>query len=159
MIERTIAFPVGPDELWRTLTDPTEVGWWLGESVDWDFVLGGDVRVLDEDGDERLGRIEEIDEGRRLRFVWWPVDDDASISEVTYVVEPDDDGCLLTVTERPCFVGEVVSSSASAVASADRWGVWDSRLVGVVGVVGVVGAVGSVGVGGFRRASSSALWC
>ena len=151
MIERTIAVPVGPDELWRTLTDPAEVGWWLGESVDWDFVLGGDVRVLDDEGDERLGRIEEIDEGRRLRFVWWPAGDDGSVSEVTYVVEPDEDGSLLTVTERPCFVGETVKGDVVAVACADRWGAWDSRLVGIVGNVGVVGASG--------RASSSSVWC
>ena len=139
MIERTIAVPVDPDALWRTLTDPDEVGWWLGEQVDWEFEIGGSVHVLDEDGDAREGRIEEIDEGHRLRFVWWPVGDDSRMSEVTYVVEPDDDGSLLTVTERPCFVRAAVASASSG---GDPWTSWDSRLVGVLG-----------------RTSQYAVWC
>jgi uncharacterized protein YndB with AHSA1/START domain len=122
VIERQAVLPVSAEELWRAITDPDEVGAWFGGEVDWDLVPGAPLHLVDGEGDHRDGTVEEVDPGHRLRFRWWPSGDEGQTSEVTYVVEPDDDGALLTVTERPLF-------AATACAAEPAWSNWDTRML------------------------------
>lgn len=166
MIERVVELPVSTGELWETLTDPAQIGTWFGADVAWELEPGGTVFVQDDDGDERAGRIEEIDAPRRLRFSWWPVGDPTDASEVTYTVEPTDEGSLLTITERRNVLlqgsaqsrldrrstasthvaaGTVRSDSWNATVrndSSDVWSVWDERIATMYG-----------------RVACSAIWC
>ena len=137
MIRRQVVVPVNPERLWEALTDPDQVAGWFGGQVQWDLRDGGDATFQADDGTERLGRIEAVRPGRHLRFVWWPVagpDEDAS--EVTYLLEPLDEGTRLTIQERPVATPRESAPQASAalrtapVDTTMAWTPWDGRLVG-----------------------------
>lgn len=130
MIRRQVVMPVSPERLWDALTDPDEIAGWMGGRVDWDLEEGGLLHFHGDDGSERDGRIEAVRPGRHLRFRWIPVDpngpDEDGESEVTYLLEPAEDGTRLTVQERR--VDEMTGPQASARST---WSDWDGRLVGV----------------------------
>ncbi|MGH9060687.1 MAG: SRPBCC family protein [Acidimicrobiales bacterium] len=127
MIQRELVVPVPPERLWEALTDPDAVETWFGSRVRWDLVPGGQAAFTEDDGGRRLGRVEEVATNLRLRYRWWPEDDEGSSSQVTYTLHPEDDGTRLTVTE------ERMSASASTASSAisASWTAWDARLLGV----------------------------
>ncbi len=121
MIHRQIVLPVTPAELWHTLTDPDEASAWFGGRVEWDLVPGGSLEVLPtatEDPVRKSGYIDEVDPDHSLRFVWWPSDMPEQRSEVTYDIEPHDDGSMLEISER--MVPFFVEASARILLSAPR---------------------------------------
>lgn len=130
MIERIVVLPVSREDLWTALTDPAEIGEWFGADIDWELQPGGLVHGRDDDGGLRDGYISAVEEGRLLRFSWWPRDDRSQASEVTYRLEPDAEGSQLTVTERPL----VANASASNQRNAHRWTTWDDRVLRVFAV-------------------------
>ena len=121
MIRRQVVMPVSPERLWEALTEPDQIAGWFGGRVEWELDEGAPVHFQGDDGDERAGVIEAVRPARHLKFCWWPVGDDASegASEVSYVLEPDEEGTRLTVQERP------IEPHASALGG---WSTWDSRL-------------------------------
>jgi uncharacterized protein YndB with AHSA1/START domain len=149
MLERHIVIPASQQEVWETLTDPITVSTWFGAEVDWDLSPGGPARFLGDDGAVRDGRVDEVVPDQRLRFRWWPEGEaDEETSEVTYLLEPHEDGTDLTITERQLpgtLSAQALSAqalSAMAVAApavaapasgsnAATWTTWDGRLVGV----------------------------
>ena len=122
MIRRQIVMPVSPERLWDALTEPGQLAKWFGADVQWDLREGGSARFRRDDGTERAGRVEAVRPGRHLRFRWWPAEPRASDpaagcgpehdspgdpeddveSEISYLLEPIDDGTRtrLTVQER-----------------------------------------------------------
>jgi len=126
MIRRRVELPGGPDRLWNELTDPGSVSGWMGTTVEWELVPGAPARFTGEDGSRRAGLVEEVRPGERLRFRWWPEDGTGHASEVTYDLEPDGDGTVLTVTERP-------TGPAGAALAQDScsWTAWDGRALGL----------------------------
>lgn len=122
-MEHTSTLPAGPDEVWEILTTPDGVESWLGEGSDLPPVEGADLDVADvETGIRRVGRVETVEPGRRLGFVWWPVDgDDASgaASRVDIVLTPDADGTRLDISEIP--VGTPGGAVASVATGHDTW--------------------------------------
>jgi uncharacterized protein YndB with AHSA1/START domain len=120
MIQRHVVLPAAPEQVWADLTDPEAVGQWMGTTVEWELSPGGAARFLDDDGTSRLGWVEEVRPGQRLRFRWWPDGQgDAQVSEVTYDLEPDPAGTALTVTECP-----VPSEPTASVATDPRHQTW-----------------------------------
>lgn len=119
-MRRHLTLPVDPERLWEEMTDPGRAAGWLGGRIEWELVPGGRVRFVDDGGEVRSGRIDEVDAGRQLRWTWWPDGDEAAASEVTWELEPADGGAgatELTVTEeRP-------------VPAEARWGAADDRLL------------------------------
>ncbi len=120
--------PADPDEVWEVLTSAEGVEGWLGEGSTLPPVEGADLDVADvETGVRRLGRVERVEPGRRLGFVWWPADrDDAdrdgdgrggSASRVEVVLSPVDDGTRLVITETP--LGP--TSASASVAGLWAW--------------------------------------
>lgn len=102
MIDRQVVLPVSPTELWRSLTDPDEVATWFGGRVQWELTPGGLLQVTPDAGEDdvpRSGIIDEVEPERWLRFQWWPTDAPADRSEVSYEIEPHDDGSLLRIAE------------------------------------------------------------
>jgi uncharacterized protein YndB with AHSA1/START domain len=151
VFHRQIAFPVDIDHLWEVLTDPSSMATWFGSTAAWELVPGGEIRFTDDEG-RRAGRVESVVAPHQLCFQWWPENDDADVSEVTYLLEPADEGTRLTITEeslrsqRPARVPETDSAvRASSVAStgpsrvespladagqSTSWTWWDTRLAG-----------------------------
>jgi uncharacterized protein YndB with AHSA1/START domain len=162
MIRRQVVVPVSPERLWEALTDPDQVAGWFGGRVEWDLQEGGKAVFRGDDGTARLGRVEAVRPGRHLRFRWWPAaspeseppargatgSEGGSESEVTYLLEPLDEGTRLTIQERPvpqptgrgpqaCATGATRSAAAEAGPSWTSWTPWDRRLVGAwAGLVG-----------------------
>lgn len=102
--------PASPEETWEAITDPDQLGEWLGEGADVDLRPGGGLRIELEDG-ERNGFVEEVDEPRRLVF-WWAADE-AESSRVEIELEPDAGGTVVRVIEtRP--LRELVADDARA---------------------------------------------
>jgi uncharacterized protein YndB with AHSA1/START domain len=145
VFHRQIAFPVDIDHLWEVLTNPSSMAAWFGASVEWELVPGGEIHFADDEGC-RAGRVESVVAPHQLCFQWWPENDEADVSEVTYLLEPADDGTRLTITEEPLRVPEAdsgvptssvasfgPSSLASPLADVGRstsWTPWDTRLAG-----------------------------
>src|SRR5579862_6172183 len=95
VIRRQLVLPVEQGRVWEALTDPEQSQSWFGGRVDWDMVEGSPLHFAGEDGTSRKGRVEMVRPGRYLRYRWW--DEGGEASEVSYLLEPDDDGTRLTV--------------------------------------------------------------
>ena len=95
-VRREIVLPVDPDRAWELITDPAELEGWLAEEVELDPEEGGAVRVEWEDGDSREGVVQEVEEGRRLTFVWG----EEEPSHVAWTLDPVPGGTRFVVVER-----------------------------------------------------------
>lgn len=116
-MEKVQDFDVPADELWAALTEPEQLAAWLGDEVTLDVRPGGQGRVVD-DGETRRVVVDDVEEGRRLAFTWWPEEPaghrgtaggTATIAgaptSVELVVEPADAGCRLIVRETQPLTG------------------------------------------------------
>jgi uncharacterized protein YndB with AHSA1/START domain len=145
MLVRQIVITASPEQLWDALTEPDALSAWFGSRVEWDLRPGGRAQFVEEDGTRRGGVVDEVQPGRRLRFRWWPEQqgqaDDQGASQVSYDLEPDDEGTRLTVTERPVPAQPDTAAATSAcsahaapvggrLAGCERWTDWDDRLFG-----------------------------
>jgi uncharacterized protein YndB with AHSA1/START domain len=81
VIERDVVLPVPRERAWELITEPAELEEWLADEVDFEAEEGAPLRVTFEDGGEREGVVEEVDERRRVVFRWgdsrveWRLDD------------------------------------------------------------------------------------
>jgi uncharacterized protein YndB with AHSA1/START domain len=143
VLTREVTFPVPATTLWDALTDPAAVSRWIGADVDWELTPGGRARFRHGPDGDRAGRVDAVEPQRRLSFRWWPEADRADESEVSYELEPTDEGTRLTVTERrvttapaeasgPATPAEASVGTGTAVAQGtSSWTAVDSRLVGL----------------------------
>jgi uncharacterized protein YndB with AHSA1/START domain len=97
-VEREITVPLPPEEAWQLLTRREHLETWLAPHVELDPQEGGEVRVLGDDGVERLGEVESVDEPHRIRFTWSGPGEEPSVVEIS--LEPDDEGSRIAITER-----------------------------------------------------------
>lgn len=104
-IEREIVLPAPPDEVWGALTG--DLGEWFGASADLDPRPGRTSTFSYPDGTEERAMVESTDPGRRLVLRWLPFARDRdgetrhrTPTRVTFVLEPDDEGTTLRVTEE-----------------------------------------------------------
>lgn len=82
------------ERLWQAITDPAELGSWMGGAATVDLRVGGryEIDFAGEDGvlDGILVRVEDA---RRLGYVWgW--------SYVEWFIEPAADGCRYTFVQN-----------------------------------------------------------
>lgn len=152
MLVRQVVVPASPEQLWDALTEPLALAAWFGSQVEWDLRPGGRARFVGDDGTRRGGVIDAVLPGRHLRFRWWPEgasgsEGQAGASQVSYDLEPDDEGTRLTITERQVPASPdtapdsapdaaldafpVRDTAARACSAADPgcWTEWDSRMV------------------------------
>jgi len=89
------------ERLWRAITDPDEVGKWMGYPAKIDLRIGGDWYVdFSETNDGDLGGvIVRIDPGRHVAFYW-------RLTVVEWKVEPADDGCTYELVQNGLVPGE-----------------------------------------------------
>jgi uncharacterized protein YndB with AHSA1/START domain len=116
-VERTILLDAAPEEVWEALTDETALSEWLAPEVELEPREGGELRCRYEDGEERRGEVELVEEAERLAFRWWRPG--AGPSRVELIVEAVADGTRLTVVESQLAAG------APALLAVD----WSAPLV------------------------------
>jgi uncharacterized protein YndB with AHSA1/START domain len=121
-VERERVIEASAEELWEALTDEAVLSQWLGDEVELDPVEGGLLRVND-DGEERRGRVERVEEGRSIAFTWRRAGEGAS--SVALTLEPAVSGTRVRVVER--------ASAGALTASAAR--LWEMRLGGLARVL------------------------
>jgi uncharacterized protein YndB with AHSA1/START domain len=106
-VEREATFEASPEEVWEALTDERLLAEWLADEAELDPEPGGAVsfRVGDE---RRDGRVEQVEEGRRLAFTWSR--DGEGPSLVEFRIVPAVAGTRLIVTER-ALTGPVATAA------------------------------------------------
>jgi uncharacterized protein YndB with AHSA1/START domain len=105
-VERRIELAAPPAAVWEAVTDSRQLSAWFGADVDLELRAGGPARFRGHDGSHRHGLVEEVDEGRRLVFRWWPLGraaDGATRVEIT--IEPVGAGTVLAIVETPLGLG------------------------------------------------------
>jgi uncharacterized protein YndB with AHSA1/START domain len=98
IVSRDIDVDLPADELWSLIADRD--GWerWLVDDADV-AVEAGATGVVHDVGDERVVRIDEVVDGERVCFEWWPAGRPGDASTVELVVLPAPSGAVLRVTE------------------------------------------------------------
>ena len=106
-VRREIVLPVERERAWALFTEPAELCEWLADEVELEPEEGAPVRaVWFASGEERVGVVEEVEDGRRVRFRW---DDDATgvPSRVEWTLDDHPGGTRVVVEERPLVPLEV----------------------------------------------------
>ena len=111
-VRRETTVEESPVEVWEALTDPDRLSEWLAEDAELDLVEGGELRLTFEDG-ERAGRVESVEEERRLAFTWERPG--YGESRVEFMVEAVSAGTRVIVVEADLGPGP------RALAAADWW--------------------------------------
>jgi uncharacterized protein YndB with AHSA1/START domain len=96
-VTRTVVLDAPPERVWEAITDPAALSEWLAPEVELEACEGGEVRCRFEDGEERRGEVELVEEAERLAFHWWR--EDGGPSRVEFLVDAVAGGTRLTVTE------------------------------------------------------------
>jgi uncharacterized protein YndB with AHSA1/START domain len=136
IVERHVTLPTDLEEAWELLTDPDELAAWLGDEVVLDPQPGASGHVLERDGTRRSLVVEEVDEGARLAWRWWPTDEDpvAGASRVEITLSPTADGTLVRVVETALTpIGPVARASAGEA--------WSHRLLHLEALLLIAAAV------------------
>lgn len=130
MIERHVTLPAGIDEVWDLLTRPDDLAAWLGDDVVLHPTPGAAGHVVERDGTARSLTVDEVEDGRRLSWRWWP-DGDASgaASRVEITLSPTSDGTLVHVVEQQLPGPPITGAGAVARASAAAGEAWSHRLL------------------------------
>ena len=115
-IERELLLDAPAEEVWKAVSDEAMLRDWLVAEIELDLRPGGAVLCRTEDGEQRPGAVELVEEGERLAFRWQR--DGAAQSRVEFRVEETDSGTRLTVTETE------LEAKAAAEASEG----WRQRL-------------------------------
>jgi len=106
-VRREIVLPVERERAWSLLTEPAELEEWLADEVEFEPEEGAPVRAAwVASGEERSGVVEEVEDGRRVRFRW---DDDATgvPSRVEWTLDDAPGGTRVIVEEHPLVPLEV----------------------------------------------------
>ena len=118
-VVRTVHLDVDRDAAWDLVGTEAGLARWLGGAVHLDPSAGAALRVRDDEGVERVGRVVEVDAGRTLAFEW--TTDDGTASTVTFTVDEDGDGSRVTVVEEP--------AGGSIAACLDAGAAWEHRML------------------------------
>lgn len=115
-VKRSVLLDVPPSEVWEAVTDEGLLSEWLAPEVELDPREGGELVCRYEDGEERRGEVELVEEAERLAFQWWRQGSEGSArSRVEFIVEAIADGTRLTVVETR-------GAAAGPLLAAGAWG-------------------------------------
>jgi uncharacterized protein YndB with AHSA1/START domain len=130
VIRRDLVLPTDVDALWELLTRPELAGEWFGADVEWELRPGAAARFTEADGSVRTGTVEAVEPATHLRWRWEREDGEGE-SEVSYDLEPAEDGTRLVVTERAVTGAPEASASTRRASESPAWTTWDDRAVGM----------------------------
>ena len=115
-VRREIELGAAPADVWNALTRPELLEQWFEAEVELDPRPGGAGRFIGTDGERRIARVDDVDEGRRLAFTWWSDDHlGEPASRVEFVLTPTRDGTRVVVTESP------LTARACAATAGKTW--------------------------------------
>lgn len=115
-VQREVELDVDAGALWSLIGDGDGWAQWLVDDADVDVEPGGGGAVEDG-GVVRQVRVDEVVDGERATFRWWPHDDPGSMSSVEFVVAPSTDGgARLRVVERLGVTPDPRRARAAALA-------------------------------------------
>lgn len=99
-VRREVRVRAPRERVWRALTEPAELlRWFPTTACEFEPTPGAPARfVWDDGGDEAI--VEEVEPGARLVYRWRPLHSDRPYTTVTFELEDDGDGTLVTLTER-----------------------------------------------------------
>lgn len=107
-IERTIELDASPEDVWRALTDPTEVSGWFGDAAEFGNEVGSDGWFGWKEHGRFSMRVEAFEPPQR--FAWrWSRDADTPIDEgvstlVEWTLTPRDGGGTVLELRESGFV-------------------------------------------------------
>ena len=133
-VSRSVVLDSDPAEVWEALTDETALSEWLAPEVELEPHEGGRVRCRYEDGSERRGEVELVEQAERLAFHWRR--EDGAPSRVELIVDAVADGTRVTVIETAGRRADLWSRSPHTGPSSAVGGGWDARLGALALVVG-----------------------
>jgi uncharacterized protein YndB with AHSA1/START domain len=115
-VRREVELDAAPAAVWDALTRPELLEQWFEAEVELDPRPGGAGHFVGADGEHRTVRVDDVDEGRRLAFTWWPDGGrDELTSKVELVLTPTPVGTRLVVTESPS------TARAGAASAGPAW--------------------------------------
>ena len=119
-IDRRLRHPV--ENVWRAITEPSELGHWFPTEVEVDLVVGGKVRFIELSPEypDLDGVVTDLDPPRLFAYTW---DDD----HLRWDLRPDGDGTLLTLTHT---FGDVYGAGSFASGWTGCLDVLERRLDG-----------------------------
>jgi uncharacterized protein YndB with AHSA1/START domain len=132
MIERHVTLPAGIDEVWALLTRPDDLAAWLGDDVVLHPTPGAAGHVVERDGTTRSLTVDEVVDGHRLAWRWWPdgdSDSSGTASRVEITLSPTDDGTLVRVVEQQLPGAAPTGAGNVARASTAAGEAWSHRLL------------------------------
>jgi uncharacterized protein YndB with AHSA1/START domain len=98
-VEREVLVPGDPDEAWQAVADPERLGDWLGGEVELEPEPGGEFQIRFDDGGERTGFVEQLDEDAHRFAFWWRQPGDELATRVEISLDETDEGTLVRVLE------------------------------------------------------------
>jgi uncharacterized protein YndB with AHSA1/START domain len=111
--ERLLRHPV--EVVWQAITDPDEIGRWMGTRPEIDLRPGGRYVTHHGTGDVVTDRITRLEPPRLLEHTFWEHVNPSA--RVTWELSPAGDGCRLVLTHRLSL--EDVRRAAATVAAGD----------------------------------------
>jgi uncharacterized protein YndB with AHSA1/START domain len=102
-VTRSVVLDAPPREVWEALTDESALSEWLAPEVELEAREGGEVLCRYEDGEERRGEVELVEEAERLAFSWRR--QGGVSSRVELIVDAVAAGTRLTVVESGLALG------------------------------------------------------
>ncbi len=104
IIEKKLELRRSPEEVWRALTDPTEVAGWFGDTASFEPRLGGEGYFGWHDHGRFAMRIEEFEPPKRLAWLWGrqadkPLEQTHSTLVEWTLIEREDGGTTLLLRE------------------------------------------------------------
>lgn len=112
-VRRSVEVELPPDEVWELVVDDEERSGWFGGPSTLDAAPGGTGSFTDPDGTRRHATVDEVVEGRRLGWTWWPEGDDGGASRVQIDLVPTPGGTTVVVTEAPAAPVSGMSARAA----------------------------------------------
>jgi uncharacterized protein YndB with AHSA1/START domain len=96
-VVRTVVLDAPPERVWEAVTEAAMLREWLAPEVELEPHEGGALVCRFEDGEERRGEVELVEEAERLAFSWHR--DGAGPSRVELALDAVAGGTRLTVIE------------------------------------------------------------
>lgn len=126
-VKRSVVLEAAPQEVWEAVTDERLLSEWLAPEVELEPREGGELRCRYEDGEERRGEVELVEEAERLAFRWWR--DGDGPSRVELLVDAVAGGTRLTVIESRLEPGTPALAAAAWSGPLARARILLGRLV------------------------------
>lgn len=117
-------FNAPADKIWKALTDKNEMKSWYFTIRDFDLELGKEFDFYEScDGGKYLhrGRILEIVPNRKLKHSWAYPELSGAVTTVTWELQPEDNGTLVTLTHENIEGFDGLGETFSRVSFTEGW--------------------------------------